>query len=566
MNTTAPTAQTGLIYTPPERAAAYIAYTKAPRREQNTATGEAVDFRSSIFMREYPSVLPKSVDRFDSGGGKVTFDAASIDGGPKRDFSAFIDSDPIINMLETSLQHRAAVTVVIEQFRRWKHRDTEEQIDQMVLIGDLKNGEESGKQTKSIVVGVAPVGHLNRWVMAEEIRSNPAEWASLRPNTKGNLPPNGWRTYEGGIILSANSTGANNTDDLADRVAAKLADIFAAGTPNSGPVAKSGEGRSHQGADAVRPTVREGAMAAEEREWKPWNSDGRLNLGGYLIAKDRAVYAEAYDLISQADPDGDPATWVEQAWVLVPVLLYMADTIQAAVYGDGARPDRTAKSHFEASKWAQFVYTTLAVHQPECAFTKEALTNPTARKAWGEKVIGLATGLYRNSAANVTAHLTGDSPQQPTGGPSAGGSTDRAAQSGTDSAATGTNSPTSAPSPQAPAQAASKEPETAPQGPQSPAPGNAGAQQVATQVTDDQIERYKQVLDKAGLTEFESAIHPLLQSLFGAWVLQQIPASGFETHLKQWEASPKKFANEAREAFQAAQQNQGSSNGLAATA
>ncbi|MDN5894434.1 MAG: hypothetical protein L0H93_10455 [Nocardioides sp.] len=522
-------------YTPPERAKVeYVAYTRVPKRFGNSETGEATDFRSSVFVREFSSVLVKSYEN-KSGEfhgetirwGAVIFDAASLGmEGYKIDFGGQVEAGgEAAVLLERAHKEQKPVMVAIETIRRGKSKSAGDEIDCTDYVHDLRgaqadgqkgNSNMTGDNTKNRIVGVGAAGHPETFVFTSELTTDPTEWLSLRVNVDHTLPPAGWRIHKGGIIPSQNATAGGDTvdvDDLAARVAERLRPIM-----------------SGNSAGRPRPTQNDG-FATESKEWEPWNSDGRVNLGGYLLAKERAVFAEAHRMVTEVDPTAS----VDEAWGLVPVLHWMADTVQHATYGAGARPNRTAKSHFEASKWAAYVYTTLAERDSTYAFTKDAVSDPAAQQVWAKAVVEAASGLYRMAATNVETHLTGRAPAQST-------------------------EPIPAPAPEKTHSAApaAQGPEQKPE--QGPAPkatsGEASDPQttnldewINTAANPALVERYDGLLTTAGQAGNPERFHALLESQFGSWQMTQIAHDDFEKALAQWEADVDAFTKAAYAAW-----------------
>lgn len=523
-------------YSPPERKTEYVAYAAQPVRQGNSETGEAVDFRPSIFMREVPSVLVKSFE-VKSGEyfgetttwGYVVFDASSL-GIEKfvKDFGATVEAgSAAAALLERAHKEQKPVDVAIETVRRPKNKSTGDSISPLTYIHDLRgadrdgqrgNSNQTGDTTKNIVVGVGAAGHPETFVLTNEVKTDPAEWVALRSNREHTLPPNGWRIHEGGIIptgTGATGGAAVDVDDLVARVVAAVKPIMA-GNTGSRP----------------RPTQRDG-FAVEAKQWEPWNSDGRVNLGGYLLGKERAVFDEAFTMVGAADPSLSAAARIEKAWALVPVLHWMADTVQATTYGPGAKPNRCATSHFEASKWVQYVYTTFAEHDAKYALTKEALSDVAAQQTWAKAVVEVAIGLYRQAAVNVEAHLTGGqqapAEQQP-----------------------------KAPAPAAPAEQPKAAAKAAPKAAPKATPKATATEETApldewatTAANPALMERYEALLAGVQQAAHPERFHPLLEQEFGSWQMREIEHDAFDKALSAWESKPQAFIDAAHAAWQA---------------
>lgn len=97
-----------------------------------------------------------------------------------------------------------------------------------------------------------------------------------------------------------------------------------------------------QPSDTPRPGV-----ASEAPSWKEYNSDGRLNLGSYLVAGALGVESLAYKQVHRIEglnaPNKD-----ETVTYFTNLIFAICDRIQVAGYGSEARVDRAANSHIRA--------------------------------------------------------------------------------------------------------------------------------------------------------------------------------------------------------------------------
>lgn len=506
------TSNTG--YTAPTRKTEFVAYTLTPKRFGNAETGEATDFRSSVFLREVPSVMVKAYEN-KSGEfhgevihwGSVTFDAASLDiEGFKNDFGGQVEvGTAAAELLERAHREGKPVMVAIETVRRGKNKSTGVEIECTDYIHDLRGAQKDGQKgnsnmtgdaCKNRIVGVGPAGHPDAFTFTSELTTDPAEWPALRTNTDHTLPPTGWRVHKGGIIPTQNASHAPiDVDELVDRVVAKMKPIV---TVDS--------------SQRPRPPQRDGVVA-EAKEWEPWNRNGAVNLGGYLLSKERAVHGEAHRLVTEVDPTAS----VEDVWNMVPVLMWIADTVQANAYGPGAAPNRAAKSHFEASRWAAHVYDTLSESEPKYAFTKQVVRDLDEQQAWARGVVDAATALFRHAAANVEAHLTGQPPQR---------------------------APEPAPVP--PQESAPTADSTA-----THTPATSQDEASSTAATPALVERYDSLLTSAGQAGTPERFHALLERKFGSWQMSEISHDAFEKALTTWEADVDAFIRAAFAAWEA---------------
>lgn len=504
-------------FTPPASKCSYVAYQATPERIGNPDTGEAIDLRPSVFIREFPSVLVSRItrkvhregtkDQFETAS--VTFDAASVKvDGFTKDFGASVQvGGPVLSTLEEAHKRGAPVYVAIETARKARPRGGT--YDAAAYIHDLRGAKADGsggnantteENCWNVVVGCGPAGAGPEYIVfAGDLRSDPAEWESLRRNRDHTLPPAGWRIDRGGITPSATAaaSGGGNVDvqalahTIAEQVRATLAPAF-------------------QGAPSrVRPPQRE-QYAQEAKPWEPWNTDGRVNLSSYGITKDRYTFAEAVALLT--DDTGEPAitgdgdAFLNTAWALADTLLLMADHVQAQV--SGHRPNRDQGSHKEAARWCSTVYTDLP---PSFGtrFTPEVAAGPETMQAWAEKVIPVAARLFARSAERVTATLVGDTPT---------------------------------PAPQGHS-VATQGPPPAQQAPQ-------GDPQGQGMVTDNHgmVAAWEGLLASVGQAEHPERFTHLLIETFGQGVLSRIPADAFAAHLSTWQANSRGFSQAAYEA------------------
>ena len=530
----------------PEHPCNFIAYTALPVQVPHPESGEGVDgFRPQIFVREYPSILVKKVEVKPYPGGKdgetfgyVTFDAVST--GMEnftRDFSASVETTgDALAMLQRAQSEGLPVYVALETIRRAKGKGGNTAIDPTTPIHELRgaqpdgqkgNSNQTGDNCRNVLVAVAPAGHVNHLVVTSEARSGVAEWPSLRRNKTGALAPAGHRVFANGVIPNgaASAGPALDMEALAAAIVALLPGLGAAAAP--GAVAP--QSGSPAAAPMVRPPVRR-AHAIENQPWKPWNTDGRLNLSSYPVGKERAAFRDAVTLLAATGPT-DPATLLVEAWTLSGVLLWMADKVQSTVSGVAA--DRTEGSHNHAAQWVKYVYTELS-NLPgfeKYAYTPNHRADREAANVWVMAVCEAASGLYGRAVNNVSQLLAPGEPvpfppQPPTEAPAADAAT--------------VQSPTAAPAPAAPADAASAAVTRA-----------RGTAAENMKVTDSAslTSRYETLLATVGEAAHPERFAPLLSNMFGSSILSGIPAPAFAQALPGWEADPAAFAKAAQDAF-----------------
>lgn len=494
-------------FTPPAHPSYYVAYHADPYRTGDAATGEAIEVRPSAYVREYPSILVKSVEHGSHGSGSdvmtfanVKFDAASAGiEGMSKDFGASVQGgSPVLALIEEAHRRQAPIYVAIETIRRAKTKGGDV-IPPSAYIHDLRGAKRDGSggeatatqnNCRNIVAAVGVAGNPGTILITGDSRTDPAEWASLRRNKDHTLPPTGWRIKDGGLAPSGATTGSGvDVDALANQVAALVASRLApTGSAPAGAPQPTGQARPQQRA----------THSTEGKPWEAWNSDGRVNLSSYLAQKERFTFQAAVAMLTEHSPSTDPAALVEDAWTLTGLLLWMADTVQANV--TGTRPNRAEGSHKEAARWCSLVYTDL----PGATFP--GLSDHATAQSWAEQVVASATTLFRRAAQQIEQHLTGDSAQPTQGGP-----------------------------------------QGTPQGGQDPTKG-AQAEATTAASVPGLVAGWEGLLASVGQAEHPERFAPLLVETFGAQVLSQIDAAAFQERLNAWKGDAAAFSQSAYEA------------------
>lgn len=484
-------------FTPPPYKHEYVAYNADPYRTGDPATGEAVELRPSVFVREYPEVKVASVERkvSESRGetweyGYVTFDASSLNvDGYKKNFGASVQVEsPAMAILEEAHRRGAPVYAALETVRKPRTKSGES-IDPAAYIHDLRGAQKDGNKgnsntttdnCKNIVAAVGVAGNPSSIVFTGESRTDPAEWASLRTNKDHTLPPNGWKVSQGGIVRSTAGSAGGSVD-----VAAVAAAV------------------------AQKMSTSRGPVATEGKPWEPLNSDGRVNLSSYMVSKSRFTFESACALLSDRPPSSDGAAFIADAWLLTDLLLWMADTVQSNV--TGARPNRSEGSHKEAARWCAVAYQTLpgTPAGDGLAFPESGISDRDVAKAWADRVVAAASGLLSRTAEHAERYIKGDD-------------------------APIEQAPSQAPPPSAP----NPSPQTAPQTAAVTVSADAGL-----------VAEWEGLLSALGQSGHPERFSPLLIETFGAGVMSQIDAAAFAARLSEWKANPDAFNNSAFDAF-----------------
>lgn len=509
---TPPQVPQGWQYEAPARKAEYVAYDRRPVQVPDAQNGGTLEFRPSVFVREFVDVKIKSARRKSTPVkgepfeyGEIEIDPSTIklnDEGAVAKYAVggSIAVGPAFDLLEKAQQHQAPVNVIIEVQRKPKNDDgvaVERTASILALRGvtdpdnDLRgNSNVTKSNCKSVVVAAAPVGRPDLFAATHECRSEPSEWEQLRRNYKGAHSPAGWRIFDGGIVrASAAPSGAGGVDvnDIAEAVAKVLLPQIQASAP----------AESHfQSKGGTRPSHRGNSHSEEAQPFKSWNTDGRLNPGSYAVAKDRAVFEEAFELVRAAHggtiTDVDAA--IDQAQKAKAKLLWLGDAVQVAATGM-PKPDRMANSSREAGMWVKTVYKTIPGYEP--------VLDGSDCRDWLMRVKELATSLYRQALADTEAALDPQATQEPS---------------------------QNAPAPQ---------------------------QNAAQQMTADKpelAERYKALLEHVGGLTHPQDYQPLIAATFnGATSIGAVPAQAFEQRLSEWEANTDGFQQAAQQAYNNAQ-------------
>lgn len=513
----APDLPPGWTYQPPEKKAEWIGFDRRRWEVGHPETGEVIEFRPSIFVREYASVLVKSFEtksvqargeKFTFGA--VTFDAASLGvEGLKRDFSANVAEGPAMEMLREGHDRGAPVTLVIEQIRRAKTKDDQNEISAFAPIFELRGADTPGGKgdprvtadnTRTVVAAVAPATSPENLVFSHESVSDPTEWASMRRNYDFSRTPPGWVKLAGGVVASASTQTTAGTfvdvDAIAEAVATRLA--------------VNGSTASHDGHPAGSRSSTRGRGQVEATAWYPRNSDQSINLGSYLVLKQRCEFTEALALTT-ADGSAVDNALIEKTWKVAAMLLWAADAVQARALGEGHEADRMAGSHKEAARWVSTVIT----HFPGFGYPGNDQSAEDLR-SWIKGVVGTSSTLFRQAAHNVAVDLGDATPL----------------------------APATLPEPSPVAQT------TAPAGePVESGTSKSGDETLMAGHVPDLTERYRRLLEATNMLEHARDVQPLLAATFdGARMLADIPADAFETVLTRWEAGPSQFVQQGRAA------------------
>ncbi|WP_458683692.1 hypothetical protein [Prescottella equi] len=510
--------------------ARFVAYDRSIARVGNPEDGTAISVRAETFVEEYASIRIADFKEKSNGDGfdtvYVKFDAASTGAqGMQHDFGASAEpGGALAARLRQAYESSTPVYVAIETRRR-KHveKKRDEPIDVQtpihVLRGAVGESTKGDPQTTKancvkVIVAAGAVDDASDTAVASEkdLRSDISEWAQLRANKIGDLPPEGWRClvrdgiHTGGIT-NAPAAGGTDTAAIAAAVAEHLADR--PGTRNGQPSAASTTVRGRPG------------MVAEAKPWEPLNTDGRPNMGSELAMKIRAVHESAVYMFSGALETADTLPEISEeesldhVWGLTETLLWLADKVQEQTVGRINRHDR---SHKEAGLWVSQVVTT------RFPYTVEHVTDDVARRGWVKMVMAAAIADFTRTQQMMEKHLGvgAAAPEQPT-------QPQRQEQPAAQSA----------PQPE-------QQGGTAPQAESQPEPRPLRASEDPAAVA-----AWKELAAAVDMTEHINDLRFILKSAFAAptGMLREIDATAFRKQVAQWAANPPAFRELAAQAY-----------------
>jgi len=367
--------------------------------------GTATTGRPQIYVRWFDSIKIKEIK---AGGrtGKgdtvgIMFDAKSVDFD--NDFMAYLNpDDPTLDAIREAYNTGAGIQIALESVRKVKSKSSGDPIAKTTPIHALRGAKQDGSDGKMDASGdnIRNLVAMVDGMTTETINSDPREWRFLSKNRTGEIAPRGWRFVGDrddwtklGFVIENTGQGPTTGSLDGDSIAALAAAVAEHMGITSGGIHNS----------EIAREVRRGVF----NEGKPWNartSNGMVNLGSYLLAKNRAVFLEAFEITK------DNA----QADELTRRLLAITDQVQADTYGHGIAADRLAPSHAEAGRWVSFVLQQgAAEHYPMEAVNEEAEAEAQriARDEWSAKVVATAIQYFGNAAQIAREYLGAQTPQ-----------------------------------------------------------------------------------------------------------------------------------------------------------
>lgn len=398
----------------PDRVSNFIAYGAEQRAPDPTSGGDVITIRPQVYVRYYPGIVVSDLQEGGRSGDReglvtVHFDPASI--GFKDPISAHMNSDDqTLPTLRNSLENQVPLAIAVEGQRKKKNSEDGSPISPLTPIHALRGASQpNGDGDGRMMMGPSGNNTSNRVAFVngqgtQHLQSDPAEWKSLVNNKSGDLPPEGWRNFAPG-------------EDWKEIGAAVRAGAPAPSTPTGGAPASDGGfptpeqlGNLIQGVVAqslkdfapalvnqitqASPPAPQGRPSGKFDEGKPWNprtSDGRINLGGYVVSSERWVFEWAYRHLTE---DLETQTSIEDAWNLSEAVQTLANAVQSSAYGHGFVADRTTASHREAEHWVQWVIKHLHPY-PGADAEGEVLTG------WAEEVASEASALLTEAGRHA---------------------------------------------------------------------------------------------------------------------------------------------------------------------
>lgn len=397
----------------PARVSNFIAYGPEERAPDPTRNGEVITIRPQVYVRYYPTLVVSELKEGGRSGNRdnlvtVHFDPASV--GFKDPISAHMNADDrTLPMLRRSLEEQMPLAIGIETQRKKKNSESGAPISPLTPIHALRgathpNGDGDGRS----MMGPSGNNTSNRVAFVQgqptqHIQSNPAEWKALVNNKAGDLPPEGWRNFapgddwtQYGAATRANTPSPGHQGSASgfpspDQLGGMIRDVVTQALREFAPALANHVTAADPSAGRGRPT----GTFTEGKQWEPRTSDGRVNLGGYVVASERWVYEWSHEYLDGSGQDTSP----ESVWDLTAAVHSMASAVQAQAYGHGFVPDRTSASHREAEKWVQWCITHAHPFPGQDA-------DEQTRQGWAEQVIAEATEFLAEAGKRAGAYFS----------------------------------------------------------------------------------------------------------------------------------------------------------------
>lgn len=399
----------------------FIAYGPEERVADPDPDNPPLTVRPQVYVRYYHNI---GVKRFLEGGvngdreGLVTveFDPQTV--GLEKPIRAHVDADePVLQFLRSLQANGEAASVGIETTRKKKSSETKDPIGPLRPIHGLRgaaNPDGSGDHHQ--MMGPSGANTSNKLAMVngrptKHLASNAAEWRVLTNNKAGDLPPEGWKYYGskedwtkvGAIIPDGNAPAPSSAQQPAAGGSMDVQALVRALGPGLTAViqqAVSDEFAKQSAAEATEDQMKGRPRGRGFSEGKPWQvrtSDGRVNLGTYMVTN--TGYSMRWAMEYLADDTGHSPVAAQD---LANIVLHLADRTQADAYGHGVEPDRCATSHREATRWVQWVIT----HEQPVPVADTGDVDQAVLTEWQDKVVRASTQHMAASGEVVAEYLT----------------------------------------------------------------------------------------------------------------------------------------------------------------
>lgn len=430
----------------PSRVSNFIAYGPEERAADPTNDGEVITARPQVYVRYFPAIVVSGLQEGGRSGNReglvtVQFDPASI--GFKDPISAHMNSDDrTLPALRNSLENKAPLAIAIETQRKKKNSEDGSPISPLTPIHALRGASQpNGDGDGRMMMGPSGNNTSNRVAFVngqgtQHLQSNPAEWKMLVNNKAGDLPPEGWRKHtpgedwkeigavvrDGAPVPSSQTatpgpvSGFPTPDQLGDLIRGIVGQSLKEFAP-----ALANQIAQASGAVPSTPQGRPSGKFDEGKQWHPRTSDGRINLGGYVVSSERWVFEWAYRHLTE---DLEIEVSTDDTWTLTDAVFTMASAVQANAYGHGFVPDRASASHRQAEHWVQWVIKRMLPY-PGLDADEETLSG------WTEEVTNEATALLTEAGRRAGEYFSSVSKRDKNGAaPQASTSDEDEAQSG----------------------------------------------------------------------------------------------------------------------------------------
>lgn len=409
----------------PDGNAQFIAYGHAVR-DAHPVSNAIHSIRPQVYVRYYQDIGVKEVKRGGRSGTADTvavhFDPESV--GLREAITAYLDTDdPLADYIEQACNEGRAVSVGIETVRRVKTKSDRAPISKWVPIHALRgavsaDGASGPNMQSTSGENIRNVVALVDGRASNLLTSDPSEWASLVDNKGGNIPPEGWAflgdgqewsdigviiPMDGGSAQQASAPGQGASFDP-DALRALLTEVITQVMDDRA----AGETTEVGG----RP-VRRGRFS----EGKPWDvrtSDGRMNLGGYVVTAEGWGFRWAHNYLREhhaTEEVPSPAIDSADAWNLANLVTNIADEVQSMAYAamlDGSAGatvpvDRSSVSHREATRWVEWVIEQVMPYPDDSDAEDEEKANEIV-SSWAQAVRDEAVGYFSMAGRRAGEH------------------------------------------------------------------------------------------------------------------------------------------------------------------